>query len=80
MTMKGSKANAHRIDSWNGVEAGLDALLAGPTDGLKAAEGPVLHAVCAAVEHLATTFDFGFDKVMQLLAVLLTARRRARDW
>jgi hypothetical protein len=87
MTQKGSNAQLRRTDSWHGVEADLDALLAGPADGLKAAQG--LRAVCAAVEQLATTQPPAeavvirlrcFDKVMQLLTALLVTRRRARDW
>lgn len=69
------------IDSWKAVDAGLNDLLSGKEAGLL--------EVCAAVQHLAplqppkdavASSLACSHKVMKLLAMLLAARRRSRDW
>lgn len=74
------------VYSWKSVEVNLDALLSGRSACLK---GPGLHEMCSVVEHLAgfkppneavVSSLRCFQKVMQLLAKLLSSRRRARDW
>jgi hypothetical protein len=86
MKKNGSNAQSCPKDSWYGLEADFDALPIGPAACDK---GPSLRALCAAVEHLAgiqppadavVVRSRCFLKVMQLLAGLLIARRRARDW
>jgi hypothetical protein len=75
------------MDHWSNIDSGLDALLSCTNARLK---GPRLQEVCTAMQQRIDSEDADnnsvrsrvqcFIKTMELLAKLLSARKRARDW